>query len=223
MKVEDDLDLGLRPMLTRWFRLEEAHIHAPASDCWLGHRGEHSQEEDHATAFARQHPQRRDHEWGWYTGSFPDICVCIYTNGHCSDLTGREFTSIRVNVSSDAIVMTYRLLDAINPDFVSIHNGFNFDMRHVARSSTNIDKLLSTFEERRLGNSGVGVFWRLLLRSDWTSLSLANMCQKFGLPPKLDPNTIMIDERLDNDMLEIVVYNCRDADLHVWRWVHGHH
>ncbi len=171
---------------------------------------------------------------GWYTKSHPDVCMCIYTNGYHGELKneeGRQTLTVKANSSAHAVMLAYKFLDAVNADFVTIHNGFNFDVRHMACACAEIDGLSDTFEERRLGNVGFGVFWRLTngtmcvdtmyyvdknTRSDWSSLSLARMAERFDLPPKLDPKTMSLDTRVSNDMTQMIVYNCRDSDLHVW-------
>ena len=63
---------------------------------------------------------------GWYTDKFLDVCV--YTNGPCGNPdteTGGKIEAVRVQV-------TFKLLGSIKPDFVSIHNGLIFDLRHMA-------------------------------------------------------------------------------------------
>jgi hypothetical protein len=114
---------------------------------------------------------------------------------------------------------------------VNIHNGFNFDVKVMATAAALEYPITGTFEKRRLGNVGDGVFWRLMNGSmivdsmytasrdaseTWKSLSLARMCATFDLPPKLDASTMKIPIIDDIDITDVVVYNARDADLHVW-------
>lgn len=169
---------------------------------------------------------------GWFDKTCDDVCVCIYTFGSCKQnliVDGREVTLVKVSSGAEAVMTAYKFLQAINPDFVNIHNGFGFDLKHMAAVSAQLDEVSNTFEERRLGNVGVGIFWRLpygimcidsmyytdkVLRRDWGSISLAHMANELDLPPKLDSGTMMIDPTKDYDLTQMIVYNCRDSDLH---------
>lgn len=169
---------------------------------------------------------------GWFDKRYDDICICIYTFGSCKPnliVDGREVTLVKVNSGAEAVLASYRFLEAINPDFVNIHNGFGFDLKHMAAVCAEMDGISDTFEERRLGNVGVGIFWRLpygimcidsmyytdkTARKDWVSISLGHMANELDLPPKLDSGTMMIDPMKDYDLTQMIVYNCRDSDLH---------
>ncbi|KAJ6038386.1 DNA polymerase family B domain-containing protein [Penicillium canescens] len=49
----------------------------------------------------------------------------------------------------------------------------------------------------------------------WNSISLSHMAYQLGLPPKLDSRTMMIDPKTnDYDLTQMIIYNCRDSDLH---------
>lgn len=169
---------------------------------------------------------------GWFDKEHDDVCICIYTFGHCQDdliVDGRKVTVVRVNSGAEAVMMAYKFLEAINPDFVNIHNGFGFDLRHMATVCAEMDGISDTFENRRLGNVGSGIMWRLphgimcidtmyftdkTARRGWKSISLAHMAEELDLPPKLDSGTMMIDPTKDYDLTQMIVYNCRDSDLH---------
>jgi len=170
---------------------------------------------------------------GWYDNWDDDICVCIYTFGSCREnliVDNRSVKTIKVNSGTEAVMASYRVLQSINPDFVNIHNGFGFDLKHMAAVCAETDEISDTFEERRLGNVGVGIFWRLpygimcidsmyyvdkTARKSWNSISLAHMADQLGLPPKLDSGTMMIDPTSsDYDLTQMIIYNCRDSDLH---------
>ena len=171
---------------------------------------------------------------GWYDRQFVDKCFYIYTFGTCNGNdwgTERNGTAIKANGSADAVRIAYDILNSLNADFVNIHNGFNFDLRALACWSADEFDLAHTFEERRLGNLGVGIFWALhngsmivdsiynadkTSRSDWSGLSLASMCAKFDLPQKLDSGRMDIDPKSSYDHAPMLKYNCRDADMHVW-------
>lgn len=169
---------------------------------------------------------------GWFDNAYDDVCVCIYTFGKCKQdlvVDGRRVTLVKANSGAEAVMLAYRFLQEINPDFVNIHNGFGFDLKHMAAVSAEMDGISDTFEERRLGNVGVGIFWRLpygimcidsmyytdkTARKDWVSISLGYMAEQLDLPPKLDSGTMMIKPTDDYDLTQMIVYNCRDADLH---------
>lgn len=87
-----------------------------------------------------------------------------------------------------------------------------------------------TFSERRLGNTSVGIFWRLdngtmivdsmyttntEPTSNWPSLALAKMSEKLDLPPRMDSGTMSVPVSDDSDVTKTVKYNARDSDLHV--------
>lgn len=169
---------------------------------------------------------------GWFDKAYDDICVCIYTFGRCKEpliVDGREVKLAKVGSGAEAVAAAYKFLEAINPDFVNIHNGFGFDLKHMAASCAHMKPISDTFEEKRLGNMGSGIFWRLpngtmcidsmyytdkVLRKDWNSISLGYMADWLGLPPKLDSGTMMIEPNDDYDLTQMIVYNCRDSDLH---------
>ena len=101
---------------------------------------------------------------GWYDKQFPDKCYILYTFGYHNEVeweAGRHPVIMKMTDSEELVERVYGFLDAISPDFVSIHNGFNFDLRSLAASSVFSNVVGHTFEERRLGNVGVGVFWSL--------------------------------------------------------------
>lgn len=169
----------------------------------------------------------------WFDKQHDDICVCIYTFGKCKQdlvVDGRPVTLVKAATSGEAVALAYEFLSKINPDFVNIHNGFGFDLRHMASVCAEMDGISDTFEERRLGNVGIGIFWRLpygsmcidsmyytdkTARKDWDSIALGYMADQLDLPPKLDSGTMMIDPADDEyDITQMIVYNCRDSDLH---------
>jgi DNA polymerase elongation subunit (family B) len=99
----------------------------------------------------------------------------------------------------------------------------------MAAVCAEMDEISDTFEERRLGNVGVGILWRLpygimcidsmyytdkTARKSWNSISLGYMANELGLPPKLDSGTMMIDPTKSYDLTQMIIYNCRDSDLH---------
>jgi DNA polymerase elongation subunit (family B) len=171
---------------------------------------------------------------GWYTKEFKDICICMYTNGYVRKVEwedGRDPLIVKVKSGGHAVETAYNVLKSINPDFVTIHNGFNYVLSYMAASCAAMDGITDTFDERRLGNISVGVFWRLpygvmcvdtmyyahkMENKVWNSFSLAYMTNRYELPPKLDMDTRMIDTSKENDMTNMIMYNCRSLDLHAW-------
>lgn len=170
----------------------------------------------------------------WYDKTGDDICICIHTFGTVkSDLVvdGRKPTIVKAQSSPHAVVIAYMALERIGCDFVNVHNGFGFDLNVMAAHGALVEGFSHTFERRRLGNSGTGTFWSLpngclfvdsmymtdkTDRKNWGSLSLAKMCAHYDLPPKLDSGGMTIKPGDDVDITEVIVYNCRDTDLHAW-------
>ncbi|KAL9122241.1 MAG: hypothetical protein Q9187_001193 [Circinaria calcarea] len=171
---------------------------------------------------------------GWYDKRFEDKCYCIYAFGVCDEIKWpdeRNVSVIKVSGNEEAVRVAYETLNSINADFVNIHNGFNFDLRCLAASCA-LDPIIGpTIEERRLGNVGVGIFWKLKNgtmvvdsmytassepTTNWPSLSLAKMGAKFDLPPKMDSGTMAIPVKETTNITNIVEYNARDSDLHAW-------
>jgi hypothetical protein len=85
----------------------------------------------------------------------------------------------------------------LSPNFVSIHNGFNFDLITIGCNAVCDPILETSIVERRLGNVRVKVFWKLTngvrvvdtiytadetSKSEWTSFRLEQMCKVFDLP-----------------------------------------
>lgn len=171
---------------------------------------------------------------GWYDKEFEDKCYCLYTFGVCHNINwppGRNAYISKVSSDQETVRETSKIVNMLYPDFVNIHNNFNFDLRCLAASSALDDMVGPTFSERRLGNVGVGIFWRLDNGSmivdsmytagseptdNWPSLALAKLSEKFDLPPKMDSGTMDIKPSELCDITNIVEYNARDLDLHVW-------
>lgn len=171
---------------------------------------------------------------GWYDKEFKDKCFCIHAFGKCGKIkwpNGRNAYVARVSGNEEATREAFKIVNMLSPDFVNIHNGFNFDLRCLAASSALDPTIGSTFSERRLGNVGVGIFWKLdngtmVVDSmysaateptgNWPSLALAKMSEKFDLPVKMDSGTMSVKVSDETDVTNIVEYNARDSDLHVW-------
>lgn len=162
-----------------------------------------------------------------------DVSYCIHTFGYVKDFTwteGRNITFIKAKTSSDAVLTAYELLERLAPDFVVIHNGFNFDCKYMAAMCADEPWSASIFEERRLGNAGLGVTMRFsngtqLLdtlyfidktrRHMWKSLALSSIAKVLNLDDKLDGPAM--DYFMDDytDVSDIARYNLRDLELHV--------
>ncbi|KAL2357356.1 hypothetical protein BJ546DRAFT_947622 [Cryomyces antarcticus] len=75
---------------------------------------------------------------GWYDKQFEDKCYIIHTFGYCNKIeweNGRNVLITRVDNDEEAVRQTYETLNMLCPDFVNIHNGFNFDLRCLAAAS----------------------------------------------------------------------------------------
>lgn len=171
---------------------------------------------------------------GWYDKEFEDKCYCLHAFGRCGSIkwpVGRNAYVAKVSGNEQTVRETYKIINMLSPDFVNIHNGFNFDLRCLAASSALDPEIGPTFSETRLSKAGVGIFWRLNNgtmivdsmytagtepTSNWPSLALAKMSEKFDLPPKMDSGTMAIKVSDDTDITDILEYNARDSDLHVW-------
>ena len=173
---------------------------------------------------------------GWYDKEFEDKCVCAYTFGSCSEVAwdnGRLGVTRKVKGSVEAVRFAYDTIVALSPDFVNIHNGFNFDLVALAAWAAFDPEIEETFTERRLGNVGTGVDWQLpngsvivdsmygsdknpRTRKVLKSLSLRALAEKWDLPPKLDVDAMDIDTTKAYDHATMIKYNARDADLHAW-------
>ena len=171
---------------------------------------------------------------GWYYREYEDKCFCIYTMRTVSNTDwdlDRNSQLMRVGGLKEAVEAAYDVLNALSPDFVNIHNGFNFDLRAMASWSVFDPRVEPIFEEKRLGNVGIGTVWVLpngvmmvdsmystdkIARSNWKSLALRALVERYDLPPKLDSDTMAIDSTTTADISNLLRYNARDADLHVW-------
>ncbi|EMC97269.1 hypothetical protein BAUCODRAFT_147392 [Baudoinia panamericana UAMH 10762] len=68
---------------------------------------------------------------GWYDKQFEDKCYLIHTFGYCTKTKwedGRHPAIVKVDNHGVAVKTAYEIL---SPDLVSIHNGFNFDLRSI--------------------------------------------------------------------------------------------
>jgi len=124
-----------------------------------------------------------------------------------------------------------RNLTAYHLTFFPNHNGFRFDLKHIATCSALTTKISLTFKQRRLGNTATAIYWRLkdrisfvdsmydidkYLRKDWPSIGLASLARIPGLPPKLDAGEMRIERSDSYDVTNTFVYIARDSGLHVW-------
>lgn len=171
---------------------------------------------------------------GWYDKTFGDKCLCLHTFGNVGEVEwdeGRTGVVVKVNGSAQAVRVVYETITSMCPDFVNIHNGFNFDLPAIACWSVFDPEIEPTFEQKRLGNVGDGTMWNLTngtmvvdsmystdktARRKWKSLSLRALGEKGDLPPKLDVSAmdVVVAERAD--LTTMIKYNARDADLHAW-------
>lgn len=57
----------------------------------------------------------------------------------------------------EAVMTVYRFLYTINPDLMSIHNIFSFDIKHIATFCAEMNRISDTFDKRWLGNVRVSL------------------------------------------------------------------
>ncbi|KAI1291212.1 hypothetical protein F5Y03DRAFT_403558 [Xylaria venustula] len=169
----------------------------------------------------------------WYDKTGTDICVCIYTFGYVRDVDlvdGRRPLFMKARSTGHAVELAYGVLDKMGYDFVNIHNAFGFDLKHMSANCAEIDGISDVFEKGRLGDFGSGMFMKLTngcmivdslyttikmsRPGQWESFGLAYMASVLGLPPKLDVDGMMILPTDDYDLTDMLIYNCRDSDLH---------
>lgn len=56
---------------------------------------------------------------------------------------------VKANLArEEAVMAVYRFLERINPNLMSIHNSFGFDMKHIATLCAKMNRILDTFDER---------------------------------------------------------------------------
>lgn len=147
------------------------------------------------------------------------------------DSTGRPIRAVKADSSQHAVEIAYSILNSISADFINIHNGFGFDLKILACAGAMSTLVGDTFDERRLGNVGTGISWRLKngsmftdslyttdkkSRSDFTSLALDAMAKQLDLPRKVNSDSMAIAPSDDYNMNKMADYNTRDSDMHVW-------
>ncbi|KAK1809217.1 hypothetical protein LTR12_016432 [Friedmanniomyces endolithicus] len=168
----------------------------------------------------------------WFEGGVSDVCYCVYTFGFHREVeldNGRKPVFVKAGSSAGAVVKAFEILNSLSPDFVNIHNGFGFDLQWLATHAAMVNGINKTFEDRRLGNTGEAVYWRLpngvsfvdsmydvdkYQRKDWDSIGLAYLASRMGVPSKLDADEMMLENSDTYDVTDMLVYNARDSDLH---------
>ncbi|KAF3009533.1 hypothetical protein E8E13_004868 [Curvularia kusanoi] len=115
--------------------------------------------------------------------------------------------------------MVYKVLKSFNTDFATIQNGFNYDLRYMAASCANIEVITDTFDERRLGNVRIGIFWGLpycimcvdttqyaykIENKVWNLVLLAHMSNCYNLPAKLDTDTMQLNSLKENNITKMI-------------------
>ncbi|KAI6986052.1 hypothetical protein KC359_g8907, partial [Hortaea werneckii] len=169
---------------------------------------------------------------GWFEDDIPDVCYCIYTFGHHTEVQfehGSKPNFIKANTSSEACVAAYNILNSLSPDFVNVHNGFGFDLKRISVYCSHLEGIHNTFESRKLGNTSSATYWRLpngvsfidsmyhvdkYQRNNWSSIALGKIADDLDLPPKLDADEMMVENSDTYDVTNMLEYNSRDSDLH---------
>ncbi|KAI8930483.1 hypothetical protein NX059_012433 [Plenodomus lindquistii] len=136
---------------------------------------------------------------------------------------GRRPNLVNANSSADEIIKHFA------SDFITVHDGFGFDLKKIAAHSASVEYLGKKTERRRLGNNGSRFFWRfsagtmvvdpiyvvdMYLRSGWSSISLAAPVKGLGLPPKLEGDNTRGQNTNHYDVTKISIYNMRNSDLY---------
>lgn len=165
-------------------------------------------------------------------GQIEEVCICITTVGKIVDASwakARGAVILRADDSEQAAFLAREALAYLNPDFVSVFNGYSFDFVRLACALACVPGADAEFEERMLGNTGSGVTWSLpngitcvdpryffdkTERFAWKSLSLSAVSEGLRLPPKMTGHAATFSPGKDDDVSALLEYNCRDADLH---------
>lgn len=155
--------------------------------------------------------------------------ICRYTCGHHRP---EEFSHdprldvARVKDSEALVVWIIQWIAEESPDFISIHNGYNFDIgRMCAHAPSSYHTL---FKSINLGKGKVGMDLSLrgstvidtysyvdkLHRSEYASMGLDFLAGAFNLGSKSNQPNLLVDTRTDHDMTDIVKYNIHDSYLH---------
>ncbi|KAK1809908.1 hypothetical protein LTR12_015732 [Friedmanniomyces endolithicus] len=123
---------GYSPYATRGVGLKE-----PAKMPKLrGHRGVHDHARGRDATAARTPDQHRHQQRRLVRQQFRDECYVIYTFGFHTETKwddGRWPTILKVDNDGEAVKTAYEILDMLSPDFVSIHDGCNFDLSSIGR------------------------------------------------------------------------------------------
>lgn len=99
----------------------------------------------------------------WCDKELDDKCCCTYTFGQCDSISWPEVRNARiakVSYNKEAVVKAFNMINMLHPDFVNMHNRFNFDMRCLIAPCVMHPVVSRSFSERRLGNVGIGIRWK---------------------------------------------------------------
>lgn len=140
-----------------------------------------------------------------------------------SNVTHKKFQD-----SSGCVQWILQVLIDRCPDIVCIHNGFTYDVPAMAHHAPPF--MRRYFKEIKLGRTGTGYnlavpgcyvvdtlfYLDKLHRSDYTSLSLANLAKHLSLPLKLGSPGFRINPEDDMyPIAQMLEYNMHDAWLHI--------
>lgn len=156
---------------------------------------------------------------------------CRYTCGHHDASKFKDSRGVdvaRVPNSEKLVEWIINWILEESPDFVVIHNGYNFDIGRMAVHSP--PSMSHYFRRMNLGKGGSGTdliipgttvidtysYLDKLHRSDYESMSLDSLSMHFGATGKSTQPSLSIDVDSDPDMTDVAKYNMHDSYLHCY-------
>lgn len=156
--------------------------------------------------------------------------LCRYTCGHHNSEKFPEsegYDVARVEDSEALVTWIIEWLIEECPDFVIIHNGYNFD---IPRMAVHCSSLYShMFRNINLGKSGRGMdlliqgvtvfdsfhYIDKLHRSEYPGVSLDSLATSLGIGVKAVQPSVNIDPNSNSCMDDMILYNIWDSYLHL--------
>ncbi|KAF9880956.1 hypothetical protein CkaCkLH20_01998 [Colletotrichum karsti] len=112
---------------------------------------------------------------------------------------------IKCGKSPDTFKKAYEIIELLDQDIVSIHNGFGFDLTRITahvsfpNGTTIVDSIYNIDK---------------YLKSGWSSISSASMLNDLDLPRKLNVDYMVVKLNKKYDVSKMLVCNIRDLNLH---------
>ncbi|KAG0910059.1 hypothetical protein G6F33_008232 [Rhizopus arrhizus] len=155
--------------------------------------------------------------------------ICRYTCGYhdVDQIPYPEYDVARVENSEELVRWIIEWLIDECPDFVVIHNGYNFDIPRMAVHCPLEYSYL--FRNINLGKSGKGMdlvipgvtifdsfhYIDKLHRSDYQSVSLDGLALTLGIGFKAVQPSVNIDPDSNPNLTDMILYNIWDSYLHI--------